>query len=276
MTSRTERAANYLVLFAFAAFSLWPVLTILGSALGPDDSAAGAAKQGAGVLGLHLENLSNAWEQGRFGQSMLTSISVSLFVVACATLLSVMSGYAFGTMRFPGQNVLFYLFLLGLMVPAEAIVVPLYFDLRTLGLTNTFWAITLPQVAQSVAFGTFWMRAYFRTSSIPMMEAARLDGAGSWTILWRILVPIGRPAVTTLIVLTFMWTWNEFLIPLVMATSDNLRTAPLGLAFFQGQHTSGFTLLAAGAVIVAAPVVLVYLFLQRHFIRGMLDGAVRE
>ncbi|SCE67418.1 carbohydrate ABC transporter membrane protein 2, CUT1 family [Micromonospora coriariae] len=275
MISKSERAANYLILVAFAAFALWPVLTIVAAALGPDDSVARTA-QGAGLLGLHPENFGTAWQQGRFGHSMLTSIGVSAFVVTCATLLSVMSGYAFGTMTFPGRNVLFYLFLVGIMVPAEATVVPLYFDLRTLGLTNTFWAIALPQVAQSVAFGTFWMRTYFRASPVAMAEAARLDGAGSWTTLWRILLPIGRPAVTTLVVLTFMWTWNEFLIPLVMATSDELRTAPLGLAFFQGQYTSGFTLLAAGAVIVAAPVVVLYLFLQRRFIQGMLEGAVRE
>ncbi|MFC7546504.1 carbohydrate ABC transporter permease [Plantactinospora sp. GCM10030261] len=274
MISRGERAANYLILFAFAAYALWPVLTILMAALGPDDSATGSA--GAGVLGVHPENFTAAWRQGRFGQSMLTSVTVSAFVVTCATVLSVMSGYAFGTMPFRGRNVLFYLFLLGIMVPAEAIVVPLYFDLRTLGLTDTFWAIALPQVAQSVAFGTFWMRAYFRASPPSMVEAARLDGAGSWTILWRILVPLGRPAVTTLVVLTFMWTWNEFLIPLVMAPSGELLTAPLGLAFFQGQYTSGFTLLAAGAVLVAAPVVILYLFLQRRFIQGMLEGAVRE
>lgn len=274
MISRTERGMNYLILCAFALFAIWPILTILAAALGPDDAAGGTV--GAGILGLHPENFGNAWEQGRFGQSMLTSLAVSVFVVAVATVLSVMSGYAFGTMRFPGQNILFSLFLLGMMVPAEAIVVPLYFDLRTLGLTNTFWAIALPQVAQSVAFGTFWMRTYFKASSVPMMEAAKVDGAGSWRILWQILVPIGRPALATLVVLTFMWTWNEFLIPLVMATSDNLRTAPLGLAFFQGQYTSGFTLLAAGAVIVAAPVAIAYLFLQRHFIRGMLEGAVRE
>jgi raffinose/stachyose/melibiose transport system permease protein len=275
MISRGERAANYLILFAFAAFALWPVLTIVAAALGPDDSA-GSAAQGAGLLGLHPENFTAAWRQGRFGQSMVTSVAVAAFVVTCATVLSVMSGYAFGTMTFRGRNVLFYLFLLGIMVPNEAIVVPLYFDLRTLGLTDTFWAIVLPQVAQSVAFGTFWMRAYFQASPVSMVEAARLDGANSWLILWRILLPLGRPAVTTLVVLTFMWTWNEFLIPLVMATSDELRTAPLGLAFFQGQYTSGFTLLAAGAVIVAAPVVILYVFLQRRFIQGMLEGAVRE
>jgi raffinose/stachyose/melibiose transport system permease protein len=276
MISRAERTANYVILFAFAAFALWPVLTILGAALGPNDSVVGAAGRGDGVFGLHPENFAAAWEQGRFGRSMLTSVTVAAFVVGVGTVLSVLSGYAFGTMRMPGSNVLFYLFLLGIMVPTEAIVVPLYFDLRTLGLTNTFWAIALPQLAQSVAFGTFWMRAYFRASPAPLIEAARLDGASSWSILWRVLVPIGRPAVTTLIVLTFMWTWNEFLIPLVMATDEGLRTAPLGLAFFQGQYTTGFTLLAAGAVIVAAPVVVVYLFLQRRFIQGMLEGAVRE
>jgi raffinose/stachyose/melibiose transport system permease protein len=127
-----------------------------------------------------------------------------------------------------------------------------------------------------VAFGTFWMRAYFLSSSRDVVEAARLDGAGHWQTLWRILAPMGRPAIVTLTLLTFMWTWNEFLIPLVMVTDESLRTAPLGLAFFQGQYTSGLSLLAAGAVIVAVPVVVVYLVLQRHFIRGMVDGAIKE
>ncbi|TQM02037.1 carbohydrate ABC transporter permease [Pseudonocardia kunmingensis] len=266
MISRTERAANYAILLLFATFALWPVLTILASALGPGDSGGPGG----------LANFPAAWEQGRFGSSMLTSVAVSAFVVVVAGVLSVLAGYAFGTMRVPGAAVLFPLFLLGLMVPTEVIVVPLYFDLRTFGLTNTFWAIALPQVAQSLAFGTFWMRAYFRSRPQSLIEAGRLDGAGSWRILWQILVPPGRPAIVTMVVLTFMWTWNEFLIPLVMATDGDLRTAPLGLAFFQGQHMTGFTLLAAGAVIVAVPVVVVYLFLQRHFIRGMLEGAVRE
>jgi raffinose/stachyose/melibiose transport system permease protein len=178
-------------------------------------------------------------------------------------------------MRFRGQSVLFYLFMLGIMMPSEAIAVPLYFDLRSLGLIDTFWSVALPQVALSVAFGTFWMRAYFLSSSRDVVEAARLDGAGHWQTLWRILAPMGRPAIVTLTLLTFMWTWNEFLIPLVMVTSENLRTAPLGLAFFQGQYTSGVALLAAGAVIVALPVVILYLFLQRHFIQGIVEGSTR-
>ncbi len=264
--SNAERTMNYVILIAFAAFALGPVVTIVVSALGSGPEATGG-----------LANLADAWRIGHFGTYLRTSVLVSTFVVAVSTVLSVLSGFALGTMRFRGASLIFYVMILGIMMPAEAIVVPLFFDLRSVGLTDTFWAIVLPQVAQSVAFGTFWLRAFFRTSSREIVEAARLDGASTSRILWQVLVPLARPAIVTLVVLTFMWTWNEFLIPLVMVPSNEaLRTAPLGLGFFQGQYTQGFTLLAAGAVIVALPVVVVYLFLQRHFIAGMLEGAVKD
>jgi raffinose/stachyose/melibiose transport system permease protein len=172
--------------------------------------------------------------------------------------------------------VIFYLFLLGIMVPAEAIIIPLFFDLRSLGLTDTIIAVAMPQVAQSTAFGTYWMRTYFRASNPSISEAARIDGAGTMRTLWSIQLPVARPAVITLVVLVFMWTWNEFLIPLIMSPTGKMRTAPLGLAFFQGQHTVDATLMPAAAVMVGLPVVIVYLFLQRHFIRGMIEGAVKD
>jgi raffinose/stachyose/melibiose transport system permease protein len=265
--SRAERLLNYGILALFAAMALYPVLLILRTALQPSQFGDSG--------GLHFGNFAEAWDEGRFGSYMRTSVVVAVLVVGLATTVSVLAGYAFGTMRFRGSEVIFYVMLLGIMIPAEALVVALYFDLRSLGYTDTLLAIVMPQVAQSVAFGTFWMRAYFRTSSREVVEAARLDGAGSWRTLWSVLVPMGRPAITTMVVLVFMWTWNEFLIPLVMATSEDLRTAPLGLAFFQGRYSSATALLAAGATIVALPVVIVYLILQRHFIRGMVEGAVK-
>jgi raffinose/stachyose/melibiose transport system permease protein len=268
--SRSERSLNYLILSLFALFALYPLLSILTGALAPAGTSPGFLP-----TEVTFDNFAEAWELGRFGQYLRTSAVVSGSVVVLATLMSIMAGYAFGTMRFRGSGVLFYLLLLGIMVPTEALVVPLFFDLRELGLTNTYWALILPQTAQSVAFGTFWMRAYFMTSSRALVEAARVDGAGHWRTLWSVLLPVGRPAMVTMIVLIFMWTWNEFLIPLVMVTDENLRTAPLGLAFFQGQYTADIRLLAAGAAIVAVPVVIVYLFLQRHFIRGMLEGSTR-
>jgi raffinose/stachyose/melibiose transport system permease protein len=170
---------------------------------------------------------------------------------------------------------LFYVFLLGLMVPMEAIIVPLYYQEQDWNLTNTYWGLILPQIATSVSFGTYWMRTYFRSVPRSLVEAARIDGASPWFTLWKVLMPLARPAVLTMAVLLFMWTWNEFLLALVMVSDDNLRTAPLGLSFFQGRNTSDLTLMAAGSVIVALPVVIVYIFLQRHFIRGMLAGAVK-
>lgn len=271
MTSRREVSVNYVILALFSVVALWPVVTILISAFGP----AGAGG-GGGVVGLHPKNFATAWTDGHFTQYMRNSVVVSTLVVTLSVTCSVLAGYAFGTMTFRGSGALFYLFLLGIMVPTEAIVVPLFFDLRQLGLTDTIWAVAMPQVAQSIAFGTYWMRTYFRSSNRSIAEAARIDGAGNGQILWLVQVPIARPAIVTLVVLVFMWTWNEFLIPLVMSPSGQLRTAPLGLAFFQGQYSTNTALMGAAAVLVALPVVLVYLVLQRHFIRGMVDGAVKD
>jgi len=271
MTAQLERSVNYLILVLFSIVALWPVVTILTGAFGPAGPDAGA-----GIAGLHPENFATAWAEGHFTQYMTNSVLVSSIVVVLGVTCSVLAGYAFGTMTFRGSGVLFYLFLLGIMVPAEAIVVPLFFDLRQLGLVDTIWAVAMPQVAQSIAFGTYWMRTYFRSSNRSISEAARLDGAGNRQILWLVQLPIARPAIVTLVVLVFMWTWNEFLIPLVMSPSGQMRTAPLGLAFFQGQYSTNTALMGAAAVLVALPVVIVYLFLQRHFIRGMVDGAVKD
>jgi len=271
MTSRGEHTLGYVVLGVFSLLALLPIAGIVFTAL--QDPNGGAAF--GSFDGLHFGNFKAAWEQGHFGSYLKSSVIVAVVVVAVAGVFSIMSGYAFGLMRFRGQNALFYVFLLGLMVPTEAIIVPLYYDFRDLGLTNTYWGLILPQIATSVAFGTFWMRAFFRGVPQSLVEAARIDGASSWFTLWRVLLPLARPAVLTMTVLLFMWTWNEFLLALVMVSDEGLRTAPLGLSFFQGRNESDLTLLAAGSVLVALPVVILYVFLQRHFIRGMLTGAVK-
>jgi raffinose/stachyose/melibiose transport system permease protein len=254
---RREQALAYGVLGLFAMIALAPIVKIVVTALGEGGS------------------FSTAWQDGHFGSYLRSSLIVAVAVVVIATVLSILAGYAFGQMRFRGEQVLFYVLLLGLMVPLEATIVPLYYDLRDLGLTDTYWALILPQAGVSVAFGTFWMRAFFRSVPRSLVEAARIDGSSSWSTLWHVIMPLARPAVLTMVVLVFMWTWNEFLLALVMVSNEDLRTAPLGLAFFQGRNTSDEALLAAGSLIVAAPVVIVYLFLQRHFIRGMLSGAVK-
>jgi raffinose/stachyose/melibiose transport system permease protein len=271
MTSRREQTATYTILGFFALIALLPIAGIVLTAL---QKEGGGASFGT-FDGLHVDNFRRAWDDGNFGQYLKSSVIVTAAVVALSTVVSILSGYAFGLMRFRGSQMLFYIFLLGLMVPMEAMIVPLYYDLRDLQLTDTYWALILPQAGTSIAFGTFWMRAFFRSVPPSLVEAARIDGATSWFTLWRVLLPLARPAVLTMVVLLFMWTWNEFLLALVMVTDEGLRTAPLGLSFFLGRNSDDLTLLAAGAVIVATPVVVLYVFLQRHFIRGMVSGAVK-
>ncbi|MCT1557579.1 carbohydrate ABC transporter permease [Helcobacillus massiliensis] len=275
--SKAEVTLNYVILTVFAVIALTPILTVLATVF-QHRTGGGSASKGAadgGVLATGAGNLAEAWSSGGFGRYLLTSLLVAVVVLGVSLVLSIMTGYAFGTMRFRGSTALFYLFLLGLMIPAEAIVIPLFFDLRTLGLTDTLLAVAGPQIAQSVAFGTFWMRAQFRAMPPELIDAAAVDGATSWRTLTGVLVPASKQGIATLSVLVFMWTWNEFLIPLVMSPTGAFRTAPLALSIFKGQYTAETQLLAAAAVIIALPVVIVFIILQRYFIKGMLEGGVK-
>ena len=225
---------------------------------------------------LHVENYARAFETAHFSSYLTASFIVSIAVVAGTLFVSVLAGYAFGTMRFRGERALFYLLMIGLIVPFEAIIVPLHAEMRTVHLTNNFLSVILPLIGTNAAFGTFWMRAYFRDVPQQIIEAAALDGAGSMRILWQVLLPGARPALLTLVILVFLWTWNEFLLPLVMLSRESLRTAPLGLAFFAGRYQSDRVGMAAAAVMIALPVVVLFVATQRRFVQGLWSGALKE
>ena len=272
--SRREQILSYAVLGAFAILALYPILSVVLLALHRrSDLVTGFAIPDH----LSFDTFREAWNLGGFSSGLRNSLIVAAAVSLATAVLSTLAGYAFGTMRFRGSNALFYVLLIGLIFPYEATVIPLYYVFRDVGLTDSLWALILPQIGLSVPFGTFWMRAFFRSTPGALVEASRLDGASSFATLVRVLLPQAWPAITTMVVLVFMWTWNEFLLALVMIQSDSLRTAPLDLAIFAGTNRySDPTLTAAAAVLVALPIVLVYVFLQRSFIRGMFAGSVKE
>jgi raffinose/stachyose/melibiose transport system permease protein len=273
--ARREQLLSYTVLGVFAVIALYPILSIVLLALHErSDLVTGFAIPDS----LDFGTFRDAWEEGALGRGLLNSFIVAGTVAVVTAVLSTLAGYAFGTMRFRGADVLFYVLLIGLIFPYEATVIPLYYVFRDANLTDSYWSLILPQIGLSIPFGVFWMRAFFRSTPGSLVEASRLDGASSFAALWRVLLPQAWPAITTMIVLVFMWTWNEFLLALVMIQSDDLRTAPLGLALFAGANRGAqdVTLTAAAAVLVALPVMIVYVFLQRSFIRGMFAGAVKE
>jgi raffinose/stachyose/melibiose transport system permease protein len=271
--SRQEVTVNYAILGFFALITVFPLFGLFSSALSDPHSASpqfGIPSQ------IHLSNFTAAWHDGHFSTYLVSSIIVSTTATAACCFVSILAGYAFATMEFRGRTFLFALIVMGILIPSEAVVVPQYFELRSVGLTDTYASLILPETAGCLAFGTFWMRNFFRSVPPQLIDAASVDGANSWQTLWRVLIPVSRPAILTMATLAFMWTWNEFLLALVMITSESTRTAPLGLSFFRGAHQTEYALLSAAAMIVALPVVAIYFFFQRHFIAGMLSGAIKE
>ena len=274
MNSRINQLVpRYLLLIAFSLFVLLPIFGLFLSAFKTDTQII----QGPFSLpqSWNLENFRQAWFTGRFNIFFKNSVVVSLAVVIASVFLSVLMGYAFGLLPMPGKKWLFPLILLGYMVPFEAVIIPLYHFLDLLGLRDSYWELILPQIGLSVSFGTLWMTSFFENAPRDLVDAAAMDGCNRWQTLWRVLWPLAKPSITTLIVLIFMWTWNEFLLALVLIQDESLRTLPVGLAFFQGKYTANIPSLAAGALIVAVPTVVVYVLFQRFFIRGMLGGAVK-
>ena len=220
-------------------------------------------------------NYLDAWQQAHFNWYFRNSLIIAVPVVIISSFLSAMAGFAFGQMHFKLRTLLFILFLLGLMAPQEAYIVPLYYLLQRLNLLNTYWALILPQIGMSVCFGTFWMRGFFAAIPRELIEAAKVDGCNIWQVFWKVLIPNAWTAISTMAVLFFIWTWNDFLLALVTISSDQMRTLPLGLALFQGRYSTNVPLIAAGAVIVSLPTILVYLFLQRQFTQGITSGTVQ-
>ena len=276
MTSHLERGFTYGILLLASVYAIYPLLSILFLALEPP----GSLTSGLAIpTDPSFESFRRAWNEGGFAHALLSSFIITVSVVAASVFLSILTAFAFGTMRFRGSSALFALLLVGVVVPWEATVYPLYYDAQRIGLSDSYLAVILPQVGLSVAFGTFWLRAFFRSAPRQLMDAAHVDGASTWTVLWRILVPIGRPAIVTLAILLFVFTWNDYLLALVLIQDENTWTAPVALASFAGRQydTAGLReVVAASSVLVALPILVVYIALQRQFIRGLLTGAVKE
>jgi raffinose/stachyose/melibiose transport system permease protein len=270
--SRAQVALNYTLLILFTFLAVYPIVGVFLASVYPSHTQPTSITPPSHFS---FHNFVTAWTQGHFALYFRSSAIVAVFVVVGSTVLSILGGYALGTMRFRGSKVLFYSFILGLIIPTEATIVSLYYDIRALHLIDTWTALILVEVSGEVAFGVFWMRAAFLAAPRSLIEAARIDGASSWRLLWRIMVPFAWPAILTLMVLTFADSWNEFFLPLVLTTSNEHLTAPAGLQLFSGQYTMNTPLVSAGAVIVAVPVIVVFVLLQRQFIRGVLTGAVK-
>jgi raffinose/stachyose/melibiose transport system permease protein len=196
-------------------------------------------------------------------------------VLLAVLALSLLAAYSFALRSFRGKNLLFGIFLFGLTIPLGVLILPLFYQLLSMKLLNTLWALILPQIAIALPFGILLLYSFIRDLPNEILDSGRIDGCNDLSLLYHIVFPLSRPALLTLLIFNFMWTWNQFLLPVVLIQKDSFRTLPVGLTFFQGQFANDVPLLMAGATITFLPVVLIYVIFQRQFIQGIAAGALK-
>ena len=218
----------------------------------------------------------DVFTQYRFGLYLLNTIIVTVPTVAVALAMAILSAFALAVMDFRWKRLVIVLVtVIAVMISEEFIMIPLFQMQRFFGITNTFLAVILPQVAMSAAFATLIIRSFFLGLPREMADAAMEDGASSWQILWKIYVPLSGPPILTAATLTTTWTWNDYIIPLVMLSSTSKATLPLGLVLFRGAHTIDIPLTMAGTLVTALPMPLLFVIFQRNFVQGLTQGVLK-
>ncbi len=215
-----------------------------------------------------------AWRDGHFIRAFINSALVAIAVTGLQIITSALAGYALARIKFPGQNIVLLLVLASLVIPFQLLVIPIFMILRWGHFINTYGALILPTAANG--FGIFLMRQFFLTIPVSLEEAAVLDGASRWQILWQILLPLSRPALITLFLFTFIGEWNDLFKPLVFTTKPELITVQLTLANFQEQFTNDWPLMMAAIIIASVPVTILFVMGQKQFIRGIAATGVKS
>ncbi|MFC9607379.1 carbohydrate ABC transporter permease [Streptomyces niveus] len=272
VVNKAEVIIGRVVLVLVLILTLLPLAGMLSGALQPADRIPDGFSWPSDP---QWGNFALAFRTAHVWQLLGSSTLIILGVVPLSLLLSTLAGYALGNLRIRGGGFVFALLLLGLTIPFEAIIIPIYYEITAMGLLNTQWAIILPLIGLYMPFSILWMRAHFAGVPTELSEAARIDGAGIFQEIRRIQLPLAMPALSALAILLFLWTWNQFLLPLVLVDDPDKRTMAGALGAFQGQYLNQLPLLFAGALIIMLPTIVIYAVFQRQFIKALLQGAVK-
>ena len=270
--TRTKRLLVYVPLTAMALIALLPVYWLLTGSVKPAETLL---KMPPDLFpkGITFDHFQRLFELSSAGRWMANSIIAAVVTVVCNVVLCSMAGYGFAKFEFPGNRVLFWLCLGTIMVPAQVTVIPLFLMMRGLGLIDTYLGLVLPSLV--TAFGIFMMKQYIQTIPTSLIEAARIDGGGELMIFWRIIFPISKPAIAVLAIFSFTGSWNRFLWPLLVTVDYRMWTMPVGLASLNDSFFRDYGLTMAGAAVAAVPMIVLFLGLQRYFLKGLTLGAVK-
>lgn len=255
-----------------AVLTIIPLLWMLSASLMPQGEATAFPPRlfPSRVTFDHYHDLFNRL---RLGRSFLNSTIVAVFATIFSLLFNTMAGYAFAKLRFGGRDRIFSLLVAALAIPSQVAMLPLFLLLKTMGLVNTYVGAMLPLMA--TIYGIFLIRQFMVSLPDDLIAAARIDGASEFRIYWSIVLPLARPVLATLAIFTFMSAWNDFIWPLIILTDDDKYTLPVAVANLVGEHALDLELMMASSVITILPVLLLFFFLQKQYIAGLMAGGVK-
>jgi len=271
---RRERRILWVAAVPMAALALsclYPVWFAVNNAL--KDNRGYVLDRFGWVSDPTFENFVTAWGRARFGEYFLNSVVVTVGAVAVLLVTASLAGFALAVLRFPFRRLVFVVILASLMIPVQVVLVPFYKTIIGLGLLNTRAGLILSYTAFFLPFSVYLMTAFYAALPRELSEAARVDGAKFWQVWWHVMLPMGRPALITLGILNTLYCWNDVLISLLVLQRE--RTLMVGISALRGEYSTNVPLLAAGIVLAAAPIVVLYLIFQRRIVAGIAAGAVK-
>jgi raffinose/stachyose/melibiose transport system permease protein len=269
---RVEIWAGHALLLVLMAFTILPFISIFTTALHPSGTVPNGLEWPAEP---QWNNFVEAFHQANMTALLASSTFIVLWVVPISLIISTMAGFAIGLLRIPGSGVLLSLFVFGMTIPFQGIIIPIYFLERTMGIYNTRFAIVLPLIALYMPFAVFWMRAHFINMPPEISEAARVDGATTWDLFTQIQLPLARAPIASLGILMSIWTWNQFMLALVLVEDPSKRTMAGGLGAFQGHYAINVPLLCAGTILILVPTLVVFVIFQRQIIAALIQGSIK-
>lgn len=271
---RIEYAVRYVILGIAAVILVYPFLYMLSTSFKPR-SLVLSAPLDLIPSGPTLDNYAQALGANNFGRYFLNSAMVAVVSTALIVMLSSMMAYAFSRLSFPGKRVLFTAIVVGLAIPTMMLIIPQFLLARDLHLLNSLQGLVPFYVGTALGFNTFLLAGFFETIPRELDEAMIVDGAGPWRRYWSLALPLARPALATTVIFAFLGTWDEFAWALTVLNDTDVRTLPIAIALFQGQHSTSWGLVFAASMIAIVPVLIVYIVFQRFFVAGLTTGAVK-
>jgi raffinose/stachyose/melibiose transport system permease protein len=268
------RAYLYLSLTIIAAIVLVPLLT---TALGGFKSLGDLRVNPFGLPAeWHIENYTDILFGDRYWRQMMNSLIIAVLTVFLTVSVSAMAAFTFAHVRFFGSDFLLNYFLIGLMFPAATAILPLFIRIRDLGLLNTYWGVVLPQVAFGLGMSILLLRNYFKNLPEELFQAALVDGCGYIRFFWYITLPLSRPIIATVSIISFVGSWNSYILPLIMLNSESIYPWPLGIMVYRGEFGTQWQLVLAFITLTILPTIIVFFLAQKHIIAGLTAGAVKS